>query len=91
LAWRIEFDPRALKELEAQDRQVQRRLMTFLRDRVAPLADPRSLGEALHGPELGRFWKYRVGEWRLVCQIEDRQITILVLRVGHRREVYRRA
>jgi mRNA interferase RelE/StbE len=90
LAWRIEFDPRALRELEAQDRQVQRRLLAFLRDRVSPLDDPRTLGEALRGPELGRFWKYRVGDWRLVCEIHDEQIRVLVVRVGHRREVYRR-
>jgi mRNA interferase RelE/StbE len=89
LAWRIEFEPRALKELETQDRRVQRRLVAFLRDRLSPLADPRSLGEALHGAELGRLWKYRVGDWRLICQIRDQQITILVVRVGHRREIYR--
>ena len=90
MGWRIEFEPRALKELEAQDRPVQRRLLAFLRDRVAPLADPRELGEALRGPELRRLWKYRVGDWRLVCDIRDRQVTILVVRLGHRREVYER-
>jgi mRNA interferase RelE/StbE len=90
LGWRIEFEPRALKELEAQDRLVQRRLLAFLRDRVAPLAEPRELGEALRGPELGRLWKYRVGDWRLVCEIRDRQVTVLVIRLGHRREVYGR-
>ena len=74
MGWRIEFEPRALKELETQDRQVQRRLLAFLRDRVAPLADPREIGEALRGPELGRFWKYRVGDWRLVCDIRAQQV-----------------
>ncbi|MGD9507628.1 MAG: type II toxin-antitoxin system RelE/ParE family toxin [Geminicoccaceae bacterium] len=90
MGWRIEFEPRALKELEAQDRQVQRRLLAFLRDRVAPLADPRGLGEALHGPDLGRLWKYRVGDWRLICEIRDGQVTVVVVRLGHRREVYGR-
>ena len=90
MGWRIEFEPRALKELETQDRQVQRRLLAFLRDRVAPLADPREIGEALRGPELGRFWKYRVGDWRLVCDIRDQQVTVIVARLGHRREVYGR-
>jgi mRNA interferase RelE/StbE len=90
LGWRIEFEPRALKELKAQDRQVQRRLLAFLRDRVAPLSDPRELGEALRGPELGRFWKYRVGDWRLVCEVRDWQVTVIVVRLGHRREVYGR-
>ena len=90
MAWRIEFEPRALRELEALDRPVQRRLVAFLRERVASAENPRDLGEALHGAELGRFWKYRVGDWRIVCEIRDRTITILVVRIGHRREVYRR-
>ena len=90
MGWRIEFEPRALKELEAQDRPVQRRLLAFLRDRVAPLGDPRELGEALRGPELGRLWKYRVGDWRLICDIRDGQVTVVVVRLGHRREVYGR-
>ena len=89
MAWRIEFEPRALKELESQDRQVQRRLLGFLRDRIALLKDPRDLGEALRGGELGRFWKYRVGDWRLVCEIRDQCATVVVVRIGHRREVYR--
>ena len=79
MGWRIELEPRALKELEAQDRQVQRRLLAFLRDRVAPLADPREIGEALRGPELGRLWKYRVGDWRLACEIRDQQATVVVV------------
>ena len=90
MAWRIEFEPRALKELEGQDPQVQRRLLGFLRERVAPLTDPRDLGEALHGGEFGRLWKYRVGDWRLVCEIRDQTVTVVVVRIGHRREVYRR-
>ena len=90
MAWQIEFEPRALKELEAQDRQVQRRSLGFLRERVASLTDPRELGETLHGGALGRFWKYRVGDWRLVCEIRDRTVTVVVVRIGHRREVYRR-
>jgi mRNA interferase RelE/StbE len=89
LVWRIEFDPRALKEFEAQDRPVQRRITTFLRERVASSVDPRRLGEALRGPELGTFWKYRVGDRRVICNIDDQTVTVLVLRIGHRREVYR--
>jgi mRNA interferase RelE/StbE len=89
LGYRIEFDPRAEKELAKLDREVARRIVRFLRERVALLDDPRSLGEALHGPELGRFWKYRVGDYRLICHIQDQRITVLVLRIGHRRDVYR--
>jgi mRNA interferase RelE/StbE len=89
LGYRIEFDPRAEKELEKLDREAARRILRFLRERVAVLDDPRSIGEALRGPELGRFWKYRVGDYRLICHIQDQRITVLVLRVGHRRDIYR--
>lgn len=89
MGYRIEFDPRAEKELEKLDPEVARRILRFLRERVAVLDDPRSIGEALHGPEPGRFWKYRVGDYRLICHIQDQRITVLVLRVGHRRDIYR--
>ena len=89
MAWRIEFHPKAEKDLAKIDRETARRIVRFLRDRVAILEDPRSLGEALKGPEIGRFWKYRVGDYRLICNIQKARITILVVRVGHRRDVYR--
>lgn len=89
LAWRIEFHPHAEKELSKLDRETARRILRFLRERVATLGDPRSVGEALRGPEVGRFWKYRVGDYRLICDIQDQRVTILVIRVGHRRDVYR--
>lgn len=63
--------------------------MTFLRERVAVLDDPRSIGDALKGSELGEFWKYRVGDWRIICEIRDKVVLITVLRLGNRREVYR--
>lgn len=89
LAWQIEFDLEALKELKRLDRPVQIRLVAFLRDRLAPLDDPRSLGEALSGARLGSYWKYRVGDWRIVCDIQDQRVVVRVLRLGNRREVYR--
>ena len=64
--------------------------MQFLRERVSPLKDPRSLGEALRGDDLGSFWKYRLGDYRVVAEIIDRRVVIIVVRVGHRREVYRK-
>jgi mRNA interferase RelE/StbE len=89
LAWQIEFDPDALKDLRKLDRPVQVRLVAFLRDRLAPLDDPRSIGEALSSTRLGTYWKYRVGDWRIVCDIQDQRLIVRVLRVGNRREVYR--
>lgn len=71
------------------DRQVARRIATFLRERVVPLDDPRSIGEALKGSRLGDFWKYRVGDYRIIANIEDGTLRILVVKIGHRRAVYR--
>jgi len=89
LAWAIEFDPDAVKDLKKLDRQVQVRLLGFLRERVATLEDPRSIGEALAGARLGHYWKYRVGDWRIIADIQDARIIVRVLRVGNRRDVYR--
>lgn len=71
------------------DQQVARRINRFLFERVAPLENPRSIGEALKGTELGDLWKYRVGDYRIIASIEDNLIRILVVRIGNRREVYR--
>ena len=89
MVWAVEFDPEAVKDLKKMDRQVQVRIIGFLRERVAPLPDPRSIGEALAGARLGNYWKYRVGDWRIICDIVDSRIVVRVLRVGNRREVSR--
>ena len=90
MAWRIEFERAAARELEKLDRQDVRRILRFLEERVARLEDPRAIGEALKGSELGDFWKYRVGAFRVIVAIEDARVLILVVRVGNRREVYKR-
>ena len=89
MAWQIEFDPDALKDLRKIDKPVQVRLVGFLRSRVGALDDPRSIGEALSGQRLGSYWKYRVGDWRIICDIQDQRIVVRVLRMDNRREVYR--
>ena len=90
MVWRIELDDAAKKDLTNLDRQVARRIMAFLRERVAVLDDPRSIGEALKGSKLGDFWKYRVGDYRIISSIEDGALCILVVKIGNRREVYRK-
>lgn len=90
MVWKIEFDPAAARELGKVDPQVARRILSFLKDRVAHLDDPRSIGEALKGSKLGAFWKYRVGDYRIISNIEDGRLLIMVIRIGNRREVYRR-
>lgn len=89
MAWRIEFDDASKKDLAKLDKQAARRITTFLRERVAMLDDPRSIGEALKGSRFGEFWKYRVGDYRIISSIEDGALRILVVKIGNRREVYR--
>lgn len=82
--------PDLLENLADLDPQHARRILTFLHERVARLDDPRSIGEALRGSRLGVFWKYRVGDWRIIAHIDDGALRILVVRIGSRSEVYRR-
>jgi mRNA interferase RelE/StbE len=90
MAWRIEIERDAAKELDKLDPPVARRILRFLHERLAPLDEPRSLGEALKGSRLGDFWKYRVGDYRIIAALIDRKLVVLVLRVGRRDSVYRR-
>ena len=89
MPWRVELDPAAERELDKLDPQMARRILTFLHGRVAVLDDPRSIGEALKGSKLGEFWKYRVGDCRVISSIEDGALRILVVKIGNRRDVYR--
>jgi mRNA interferase RelE/StbE len=87
LAWRIELTATAAKQLAKLDKNDARRITSFLRQRVAVLDDPRSSGKALTGP-LGGFWRYRVGDFRVICEIQDGALRVLVIEIGNRREVY---
>lgn len=89
MAWLIEYDEAAFKDLASMDKQVAHRITAFMRERVSALDDPRSIGEALKGSKLGAFWKYRVGDYRVIADLEDGALRILVVRVGNRRDVYR--
>ncbi len=89
MAWQIEFDQSAKKELAKLDRQVASRLVEFLKNRVLNQRDPRSVGQALRGSTLGEFWKYRVGDFRIIASIQDDRMIVLVLRVGNRSDIYR--
>jgi mRNA interferase RelE/StbE len=87
LAWKIEFHPDAARELRRLDRATAARIVRTLETRIALLDDPRTLGAALRGEHSG-YWRYRIGDYRVVARIEDERITILIVRVGHRRQVY---
>ena len=89
MAWLIKVSSGARKELRKLDSPMASRVITFLRDRVGKLDNPRLIGEALQGNKYGEFWKYRVGDMRIIVRIEHRELLILVVRVGHRKQVYR--
>ena len=89
MAWRIELSALGQKNIHQFDPLNRRRVLQFLSERVAVLDDPRSLGEALNGSKLGNFWKYRVGDSRIIADIQDAAVCILVVRVGNRSDVYR--
>ncbi len=89
MPWQVELSSTAAAELARLDPQHRKRILKFLHERIAPLENPRSIGQALHGSKFGEFWKYRVGDYRLICKIQDARVLILVLRIGHRREIYR--
>jgi mRNA interferase RelE/StbE len=89
MAWNVELSAEASRELGKLDAQHAKRILKFLHQWVSKLEDPRSIGRALHGSQLGEFWKYRAGDYRLISKIEDDRLVVLVLRVGHRKEIYR--
>ena len=89
MAWAIEFDPAARRELNKLDAAISRRILRFLLERVAKLDDPRRIGERLQG-KLHHLWKYRVGDYRILCSFKQDILVVLVLEIGHRREVYKR-
>lgn len=89
MAWTIDISTQAEKQLDKLQKDHAARILRFLFDRVQNLDDPRSIGEALRGPRLGAFWKYRVGDYRIIAEIEDRAVKVVIVRIGNRREVYR--
>jgi mRNA interferase RelE/StbE len=86
--WRIEFDRAAVRDLRRLGIDGERRVLRYLRERIAGSDDPRRYGRALTGDRTG-FWRYRVGDYRIVAVIEDNRFVVLIVAVGHRREVYR--
>lgn len=87
MAWTIEYAQSVQKEIRQLDPQARKR--EFLEERLAKRDDPRSMGKTLRGSQLGELWRYRVGDWRLICEIRDSRLVVLLLHAGHRREIYR--
>jgi mRNA interferase RelE/StbE len=79
MAWRIEFSADASREIDELDKQAARRIEKFLHERIAQLENPRSTGKALQAPLFGELWRYRVGDYRIICRIRDERLIVLVL------------
>jgi mRNA interferase RelE/StbE len=88
LAWTLRFTETALKQLKKLDKRTADQITRILEERVARSANPRAYGKALTG-ELKGFWRYRIGDYRVICELKDRELIILALAIGHRREIYR--
>ncbi len=87
MAWTIELSDRAERQLDKLDKPMAKRITRFLRERVLPIENPRALGESLSG-NLDVFWKYRVGSYWIICELQDDTLIVSVVKIGHRREVY---
>ncbi len=85
MGWRIKFTPQSEKELQKIDKKEAQRIIRFLRERTSPA--PRETGKRLKG-QLREFWRYRVGDYRILARIDDKELTILVVHVGHRDKIY---
>lgn len=85
MAWQVEYSAAALKTLQRFDPPIRRRILTFLETRVTD--DPRHVGKAMQGDQ--RAWRYRVGDYRLICDLQDATRTVFIVRIGDRKEVYR--
>ena len=88
MTWSVEFDDRATKELRKLNKQAQNDILRYFRERIATDEDPRRFGKPLSGNKAG-LWRYRVQNYRMICNIEDDKLIVLVLRTRHRKDIYR--
>ena len=89
LASTINYSESALRQLKKLDKPIALRVVDYMDERVATLDDPRALGKNLVDPKLGAYWRYRVGDIRVICNIQDGEMCVLVIDIGNHREVYR--
>ena len=87
MAWTIEYDPGALKDLKKLDRQIQREILDYMEERVAKAKDPRDFGKPLRASKFG-LWRYRVRDYRIICELQEKRLVVLMVAVGHRSTIY---
>jgi mRNA interferase RelE/StbE len=89
MAWQIEFSDDADRDFAKLDQSIQRRIFRYLHERIAKAADPRDFGKPLIH-ELAGLWRYRVGDYRVLCSVEEEKLTVLVVDIAHRSVIYER-
>ncbi len=87
MAWKIEYDGRVLKEMKKLDHKVQQQILHYFDERIAPSSNPRTFGKSLKSSFSG-LWRYRIGDYRAICRIEDEKMVVLVVRIAHRSTAY---
>jgi len=87
LAWTIEYDPRVEKDLRGLDKRIQKEILDYMETRIALSGDPKNFGKALRHSQQG-LWRYRVRDYRIICEIQQHRVVVLVIAVGHRSKVY---
>jgi len=87
LGWTIEYDPGALKDLKKLDRAVQREILDYMDGRIAATGNPHDFGKPLHGSRFG-LWRYRVRDFRIICELQEDRLVVLVVAIGHRSTIY---
>ena len=87
MAWTIEYDPRALKDLKKLDRTIQREILDYMDQRVAAARDPRNFGKRLRASKFG-LWRYGVQDYRIICELQEKRLVVLVVAEEHRSTIY---
>ena len=89
MTWEIKYTESALRQLKKLDKPIARKVLDLMDERIAHMENPRSVGKNLVGPKIGSYWRYRIGDVRVICDIKDSQLVVLVIELGHRKEIYR--
>lgn len=87
MAWKIEWDENAVKDAKKLGQEARQKILAYLREKIATSEDPRRFGKPLLANKVG-LWRYRVGDYRIICRIEDKRVVVLILAVGHRSKIY---
>ena len=87
MAWTIEYDPRVERDLRGLDKRIQEEILDYMESRSASSNDPKGFGKALRHSQKG-LWRYRVRDYRIICEIQQERVVVLVVAVGHRSKVY---